>query len=172
MNQRKGTTIVPFSFFSMATDLHINKITSLLEELLLEEPAYFCVNIRIKPTNNIKVFLDGDDGLPIAKCVQFNRKLYKLIEESGLYPEGDFSLEVSSPGVEEPLKFIRQYKKNIGRTLQITFTDDTVKEGVLETVAEADIVLSHTTGKGKKAVTEKLVIPFNNIKSATVQIKF
>lgn len=73
MNQRKGTTIVPFSFFSMATDLHINKITSLLEELLLEEPAYFCVNIRIKPTNNIKVFLDGDDGLPIAKCVQFNR---------------------------------------------------------------------------------------------------
>lgn len=156
MNQRKGTTIVPFSFFSMATDLHINKITSLLEELLLEEPAYFCVNIRIKPTNNIKVFLDGDDGLPIAKCVQFNRKLYKLIEESGLYPEGDFSLEVSSPGVEEPLKFIRQYKKNIGRTLQITFTDDTVKEGILEAVAEADIVLSHTTGKGKKAITEKL----------------
>ncbi|MBX9732857.1 MAG: ribosome maturation factor [Chitinophagaceae bacterium] len=156
----------------MSTDQNLNKIASLLDDLLSEEPAYFCVNMRIKPTNNIKVFLDGDEGLPIAKCVQFNRKLYKLIEESGLYPDGDFSLEVSSPGVDEPLKLIRQYKKNIGRALHITFADDSVKEGVLEAVAEADIVLAHTTGKGKKAVTEQLVIPFNNIKSATVQIKF
>jgi ribosome maturation factor RimP len=171
-NQQKGTTIVPFSFFSMATDPHLDKITSLLEGLLLEEPAYFCVSIRIKPTNNIKVFLDGDEGLPIARCVQFNRQLYKLIEEAGFYPNGDFSLEVSSPGVDEPLQLIRQYKKNVGRTLLVTFTDETVKEGVLEAVAEADILLAHTTGKGKKAITEKLVIPFNNIKSATVQIKF
>jgi ribosome maturation factor RimP len=118
------------------------------------------------------VFLDGDTGLPIEKCVYFNRKLYKMIEEAGIYPEGEFSLEVSSPGIDEPLKLIRQYQKNIGRTIQVVFTDDSIKEGVLETVAEADIMIQCTSGKGKKAVTEQVLIPFSNIKSTTVQIKF
>jgi ribosome maturation factor RimP len=104
--------------------------------------------------------------------VYFNRQLYKLIEEAGIYPEGDFSLEVSSPGIDEPLKLHRQYKKNIGRNIEVVFNDDTLQEGVLEEVAEHDIILKTTTGKGKKAVTEQVVIPFNNIKSTTVQIKF
>ena len=54
----------------------------------------------------------------------------------------------------------------------MVFTDDSKKEGKLVTVTEADILLEHTEGKGKKAVTQQLVIPFNNIKSTTVQIKF
>jgi len=116
--------------------------------------------------------MDGDNGLPIEKCVYFNRKLYKLIEEKAWYPEGDFSLEVSSPGVDEPLQMHRQYVKNIGRNVEIIFNDDTKKEGKLTAVAEADIIIEHTTGKGKKAVTQKLVIPFNNIKTTTVQTKF
>lgn len=171
-NQQKGTTIVPFSFFNMATDLNIPKIEQMLNSILAEEPAYFLVSVTIKPTNNIKVYVDGDEGIKIEKCVSFNRKLYKLIEESGLYPEGDFSLEVSSPGIDEPLKLHRQYARNIGRNVAVKFLDGTEKEGVLEAVAEADIILATTTGKGKKAVTSQLVIPFSNIKSTTVQIKF
>jgi ribosome maturation factor RimP len=156
----------------MATDQHLPTIEQFLQTILAEEPAYFLVSVKIKPTNNIKVFLDGDQGLPIEKCVYFNRKLYKLIEEAGIYPEGEFSLEVSSPGIDEPLKLIRQYQKNIGRSIQVVFTDDTIKEGILETVAEADIMIQCTSGKGKKAVTEQVLIPFSNIKSTTVQIKF
>ena len=156
----------------MATDNNINLVEHFFQTILAEEPLYFLVSVKIKPTNNIKVFLDGDSGLPIEKCVYFNRKLYKMIEEAGIYPEGEFSLEVSSPGIEEPLKLIRQYQKNIGRTIQVVFTDDTIKEGILETVAEADIMIQCTTGKGKKAVTEQVLIPFSNIKSTTVQIKF
>ncbi|MDO8996758.1 ribosome maturation factor [Sediminibacterium sp.] len=171
-NQQKGTTIVPFSFFTMATDNNIQLIEQFLQNMMAEEPMYFLVSVKIKPTNNIKVFLDGDNGLPIEKCVYFNRKLYKFLEEAGIYPEGEFSLEVSSPGIDEPLQLIRQYQKNIGRTIQVVFTDDTIKEGVLETVAEADIMIQCTSGKGKKAVTEQVVIPFSNIKSTTVQIKF
>lgn len=156
----------------MATDQHLPTIEQFLQTILAEEPNYFLVSVKIKPTNNIKVFLDGDQGLPIEKCVYFNRKLYKLIEEAGIYPEGEFSLEVSSPGIDEPLKLIRQYQKNIGRSIQVVFTDDTIKEGILETVAEADIMIQCTSGKGKKAVTEQVLIPFSNIKSTTVQIKF
>ncbi|MBS1592537.1 MAG: ribosome maturation factor [Bacteroidetes bacterium] len=150
----------------------VEKIQQLLNQILQTEAQYFCINVRIKPTNNIKVFIDGDNGITIEKCVQFNRKLYKLIEEAALYPEGDFSLEVSSPGVDEPLKIQRQYNKNIGRNIEIIFLDGTKKEGKLLQVAEADIIIEFTEGKGKKATTQQLVIPFNNIKTTTVQVKF
>ena len=144
----------------------------MLNSILAEEPEYFLVSLKVKPTNNFKVFIDGDNGMTIEKCVRFNRKLYKLIEESGIYPEGEFSLELSSPGIDEPLKLHRQYVKNIGRFVEVTFMDDTVKEGKLLTVTEADILIEYTEGKGKKAVTQQLVIPLNNIKTTIVQIKF
>jgi ribosome maturation factor RimP len=156
----------------MLNETEIQRVEQLVNQVLAEETAYFLVSIRIKPTHNLKVFLDGDNGITIEKCVQVNRKLYKLIEETGMYPEGEFSLEVSSPGVDEPLKMHRQYTRNIGRDVEVLFTDDTRKEGKLIAVTEADILLEHTEGKGKKAVTQQLVIPFTNIKSTTVQIKF
>ncbi|MES2332042.1 MAG: ribosome maturation factor [Bacteroidota bacterium] len=156
----------------MANEAEIKQLEKFLSGILGEEPEYFLVSLRIKPTNNIKVFIDGDQGMAIDKCVRFNRKLYKLIEESGMYPEGDFSLELSSPGLDEPLKMTRQYTKNIGRDVEITFNDDTKKEGKLLSVTEADILIEHTEGKGKKSVTQQLVIPFDNIKTTIVQIKF
>lgn len=156
----------------MVTNPNIEKIIALLQEILANEPAYFLVSVRIKPTNNVKVFMDGDEGLPIAKCVQFNRALYKSIVEAGLYPDGEFSLEVSSPGADEPLLFPRQYNKHVGRELELVLADGTVKLGKLLTVAEADVLLETTTGKGKKAVTEQILVPFDQIKSSTVQIKF
>ena len=150
----------------------IEKIKGIIEELLQEEPSYFCVEIKIKPTNNIKVFLDGDNGLPIEKCTFLNRKLYRIIEEEAWFPEGDFSLEVSSPGVDEPLLLKRQYTKNIGRKVLVTLLDGSEKEGVLTSVGENDITLEWTEGKGKKAVQEKLQIIFEHIKSTIVQIQF
>ena len=156
----------------MANEAEIQQLEKFLSEILAEEPEYFLVSLRLKPTNNIKVFIDGDQGIAIAKCVRFNRKLYKLIEESGMYPEGEFSLELSSPGLDEPLKMHRQYVKNIGRNIEISFLDDTKKEGKLLSVTEADLIIEHTEGKGKKAVTQQLVVPFENIKSTIVQIKF
>lgn len=171
-NLKKGTATVPFSFLDMANEAAIQDIEKMLETVLAEEPAYFPVSVRIKPTNNIKVFIDGDEGITIEKCVRFNRALYKLIEESGMYPDGDFSLEVSSPGLDEPLKLHRQYARNIGRNVEVNFTDGSTGEGKLVSVAGADIIIEQTEGKGKKAVTRQLVIPFSNIKSTTVQIKF
>jgi len=156
----------------MAQETQIQQIEQFVDQLLESETEYFRVGVRIKPTNNIRVYLDGDNGIAIDKCVRFNRQLYKLIEEAGMYPEGEFSLEVSSPGLDEPLKMHRQYVKNIGRFVEVTFLDGDKKEGKLLQVTEADIIVEHTTGKGKKAETQQLVIPFDNIKTTTVQIKF
>jgi len=119
----------------------------MIEEILLEEPVYFLVDLRIKPINNIKVFLDGDSGITIEKCVQVNRKLYKKLEEAAFFPAGDFSLEVSSAGLDEPLKSLRQYKKNIGRLVEVQLQDGTQKEGQLTDVSEEGIKLEVSTGK-------------------------
>ena len=156
----------------MANEEVLQQLEKMVNGLLADEPEYFCVSVSIKPTHNVKVFMDGDQGIPIEKCVRFNRKLCKLIEESGMYPEGEYSLELSSPGLDEPLKMHRQYIKNIGRSVDVVFMDDTTKEGKMLAVTEADIIIEHTEGKGKKAITKQIVIPFINIKTTTVQIKF
>lgn len=156
----------------MHADIQIKEIEQLTNTVIAAESQFFLVQVKIKPTNNVKVFLDGDNGISIENCVSFNRKLYKLIEESNMFPAGEFSLEVSSPGIDEPLKLHRQYVKNIGRFVEVIFNDGSRKQGKLLQVAEADIIIEQSEGKGKKAITQQLVIPFMNIKTTTVQIKF
>ena len=130
------------------------------------------VDIRIKPTNNIKVFLDGDQGVGIDDLVKYNRMLYKQLEEDALFPDGDFSLEVSSAGLDEPLKLHRQYIKNIGREVQVTLHDGTVTEGKLVSADENNIVVEETKGKGKKAETLQHSFLFGDIKTTKILIKF
>src|SRR6185436_11202021 len=103
--------------FTMSQETQIQAVEKLVSSLLQDD--IFLVSIKIKPTNNIKIYLDADGGLGIEKCIKINRALYRIIEEMGTYPDGDFSLEVSSPGVDEPLKLLRQYKKNVGREVEV-----------------------------------------------------
>ncbi|MET0638185.1 MAG: ribosome maturation factor [Chitinophagaceae bacterium] len=151
-------------------------LTQLLEHkisnLIAEDTDVFLVEIRIKPTNNIKVFLDADQGISIDRLIRYNRRLYKDLEESNVFPEGDFSLEVSSPGLDEPLKLFRQYQKNIGRFVEVTELDGLKKEGKLLTAIEDAITVSEEKGKGKKKEVIEHIIPFSNIKSTIIQVKF
>src|SRR5947209_19423889 len=100
----------------MERETLIQAIEDKVKGLLADHPSHFLVEVRIKPTNNVKVFIDADEGVILSDLIIYNRKLYKMLEESGLFPADDFSLEVSSPGLDEPLKLHRQYKKNIGRS--------------------------------------------------------
>ena len=150
----------------------IQAIEDLVGQILSESEDVFLVSVRIKPTNNIKVFLDADTGLSIDKCVKVNRQMYRTIEENAWYPDGNFSLEVSSAGVEEPLKMLRQYKKNIGRNVELILNDDSVLEGKLLEANENLVQLEFIEGKNKKAVTVVKDIPFDQIKQTTVLIAF
>lgn len=147
----------------------IKQITDRLEALI-EGSSLFLVDMKIKPTNNIKIYLDGDTGVTIDAVSKINRTLYKQLEESEMFPDGDFSLEVSSAGIDEPLKFFRQYVKNIGRKVEVTLQDDQVRTGVLAAATEAEITLEETVGR-KKEVTSS-AIPFSDIKKTVVQISF
>jgi ribosome maturation factor RimP len=156
----------------MSTEQHIGQIRGLVEEAIAEKPALFLVDVRIKPTNNIKVFVDGDEGVSIESCVSISRKLYKRFEELGMYPDGDFSLEVSSPGLDEPLKMLRQYLKNVGRNVEIVKNEGEVVGGVLRKVEEGSVEVEETKGKNKKKETVLHTIPFDQIKTTIIQVVF
>lgn len=140
--------------------------------ILAGDEGYFLVDVFIKPTNNVKVYLDGDHGITIEKCVAVNRALYKKIEETGIFPDGNFSLEVSSPGLDEPLKLHRQYVKNEGRKVEVTLTEGTRLEGVLKKVDENSIEIETETGKNRKKEVVLHTIPFDKIKTTKIQIVF
>lgn len=156
----------------MSDSVILDQVEGFLDEILESESTYFKVKFKVKPTNNYKIFIDGDQGITIDQCIKFNRALYKKIEEAGLYPDGDFSLEVSSPGVDEPLQNIRQYKKNTGRKVEVTLLDERKLEGILKEVQDETVTIEETKGKGKKAVTEVTLLPFKDIKTTIVQIQF
>ena len=142
-----------------------------LSELLTELPGYFLVEISVKPTNNIKVFVDADQGATIDQLSRINRALYKWVEEN-LFPNGDFSIEVSSPGLDEPMKLDRQYLKNIGRMVEIVLKNGLKKEGKLISVSENEVVIEEETGKGKKKEVIQHIILKEEIKTTKVQVKF
>ena len=144
----------------------------MVEEVLAADPSYFLVEIKIKPTNNVKVFIDGDAGVSIDKCVQVNRALYKKLEEASLFPGGDFSLEVSSPGLDEPLKMMRQYRKNTGRLVELVLLDGVKKEGKLVEVMEDGIILEEQSGTKKKKEHSVNTYLFSNIKTTKIQVVF
>ena len=148
-----------------------NKITSFINEQL-EGTDVFIVEVKILPGNNIRVFLDADSGVTIDKCIKVNRALYRHLEETELFPHNDFALEVSSPGVDEPLRLHRQYTKNIGRTVEVTMTDEYKKEGKLIAVGDDNISIEETTGKGKQKSIITHSILFNQIKHTKVLVTF
>jgi ribosome maturation factor RimP len=141
-----------------------------LSELLTELPGYFLVEISVKPTNNIKIFVDADQGAAIDQLSRINRALYKWVEEN-LFPNGDFSIEVSSPGLDEPLKLDRQYLKNIGRAVEIVLKNGLKNEGKLISVSENEIVIEEEKGKGKKKEVIQHIILKEEIKTTKIQIK-
>jgi ribosome maturation factor RimP len=177
----EGNENVPFFYLIMQTEGQIQTIEREILKLIQEHTSHFLVEIRIKPTNNIKVFLDADEGMPLSELIQYNRKLYRWIEETGLYPDGNFSLEVSSPGLDEPLKLDRQFQKNIGRFVEIVLQDNSIKEGkLLEATTQGLLIeieegktspATHRTGGKKNTITKQELILLTDIKTTKIQIK-
>jgi ribosome maturation factor RimP len=149
------------------------KVSNLLEEGLLENPSLFLVDLSISDSYKITVTLDGDNGVSLQDCINVSR----VIEINLDREEQDYSLEVASAGVSTPLKLVRQYKKNVGRTLKIKTATETI-EAKLEAASEESITLSWSArepkkvGKGKETVEHKREIPYSEIKEAIVIIIF
>lgn len=155
------------------------KISKLLEEKFQSDEVFtdcFVVEIELKPSNKLYVFLDSDSGMTFEKCQKLSRYLESFIDTEGWL--GDkYVLEVSSPGISRPLKFKRQYAKNIGRKLEVVLTSDKSKiGGLLHSVDDTQIILVNEVVErdGKKKVKKQVEISigYDNIEKAIVKIEF
>jgi len=156
----------------------IERITQLLEEKYTTDEAFadcFTVDIELKPGHRLNVFADSDSGMTFEKCQKISRYLESHLDTHGWL--GDkYVLEVSSPGVGRPLKFPRQYRNNIGRTVVVTLADKTLETGILKSADETQIILAQIViekeGKKKKEVPVELPVPYDKIEKTVVKISF
>ncbi|RBQ06971.1 ribosome assembly cofactor RimP [Pedobacter miscanthi] len=148
------------------------RVAALVEEKIADRPELFLVEVKMLPNNKLIIHVDGDEGISIQDCVAISRHVgFHLEEENAI--EQAYNLEVSSPGVGEPLKLIRQYQKNIGRTVSIKLKEGLKKEGKLLEVAENNLLIEESVKeKGKKAVAIETAVPFNDILETSVLISF
>ena len=132
--------------------------------MIAPDPENFLVEVKIRPGNNIKIFVDADRGMSIDKLAQYNRNLYRQIEESGLFPNNDFSLEISSPGLDEPLKLRRQYLKNIGRYVEILLKSGVKIEGKLINATDGEILIEEEKGNKKRKKSYNILFLMTTLK--------
>ena len=144
----------------------ISQIEHWVEDLLA--PEQFLVEILVKGNINsqkVLVLIDSDSGLTIDGCAKISRSLGAQLELEELF-DGKYTLEVSSPGLDHPLKNFRQYGKNLGRSLKVELNDGNIEEGKLSKVSEEAI----TINKGKKDFEKS--IPFDQINKTMVLVTF
>jgi ribosome maturation factor RimP len=153
------------------------KINSLLLEKF-SEPDFsdcFIVEIIFGKKNDLEIYIDSDSGMDFAKCRTISRGLEAIIDEQNWLGE-QYSIDVSSPGVDRPLKFQRQYDRNIGRDLEVTMADGIIKLGKLLEVGEETFTIEYLvkTKEGKKTIKTIVQDPiaYTSIKKALVQVSF
>lgn len=134
----------------------------------------FLVDVLVsntKAVQKITIYIDGDQGVPIDTFAEISRAVSAKLDEDDLIEE-KYTLEVSSPGLDQPLKSERQYKKNVGRHLKITLQDDKIVKGKLLHVNTNEVTIDEEIKKGNKKETVERVIPFNHIKKTNVLASF
>lgn len=141
----------------------------------IEDAKYFLVDIDWKASSNrLVVYLDSDEGVTLEACRGISRKLERSLDAEGILGE-EYALDVSSPGLDRPLTSLRQFKKNIGRLLNIVMVEGQPIKGKLSSVNEEAITIMPQVRRGKqKAYSwgKELEITFNQIEKTFVEVKF
>ncbi|WP_223266347.1 ribosome assembly cofactor RimP [Gelidibacter gilvus] len=151
-----------------------NTVKTLIENGLEERSDLFLIDLKIGADNKISVVIDGDNGVTVEDCMFMSRAIEHHLDRE----EDDFSLDVASAGATSLLVNKRQYKKNIGRILDVKAKPDVMLEGVLTDVSDDEVTLEWKTkepkpvGKGKILVNKQAKIKYDDILEAKVIIKF
>jgi len=147
----------------------VEQIENRLHEIA-EEKNLLLIDFHWRGTDSFRVleiFVDNVEGITTEICSQVSREIESFIDEAGLI-KGKYRLDVSSPGVGKPLKYVEQFPKHVGRSfkLQLIFEGDNIEviEGKLRAI-NGDELVFEVEGKER-------IINFNNIKQAKVQISF
>ena len=141
-----------------------------LAEQKLADTDKFVVSVKVNAGNNIRVFIDADTNVSISDCAQLSRFIESQLNEK----DEVFELIVSSAGLDSPLLFTRQYKKNIGREVTVLLKDGAIKKGKLAEVNdngfEISVTFTEKTGKKKELKIERLFLEFEMVKETRLVI--
>jgi ribosome maturation factor RimP len=150
------------------------KIKELAESALKElstDGGHFIVDVlyfeKQRPAK-LMIIVDGDNGVTIDTCANLSRKLSALLDEQNV-PDNAYVLEVTTPGVDQPLKMKRQYFKNAGRQFKVQLKDKTIVQGKLEEVTDEKLNIRQVIDKKETKLVE---VPFNQIEKAFVMVSF
>lgn len=137
-------------------------------EQKLETTDKFVVEVRVKSGNHITVLLDSDTSINIDDCIGVTRLIESVFDRE----TEDYDLVVSSAGIDQPYKMLRQYLKNIGREVEVTLTDKSTFAGKLMAADETGITVYRKTKVKKVETEETRQIPFIEIKQTKEIISF
>jgi len=156
---KEGTVGSLFLFYMPKQAVITEKIKALLLEKFQEEEYADCfiVEVTHHQNNKLEVFIDSDSGITFKKCQRISRFLEQYIDEEAWLGE-KYTLEVSSPGIGRPLKFIRQYHRNLVACDETNITTERM--------------VTTKQGKKKKKEMVQTVIPFEDIAQTKVKITF
>ena len=148
-------------------NLNKNKIANKIKEET-ENLGYLFIEIDFRgDTRNhiLEIYIDNEVGITTVDCARVSRAIGDMIEEEELI-ESKYRLDVSSPGIDRPLKYIQQFERNIGRSFELQLEDenDSKLEGKLLELDNDDLKFQI-----KKEIK---VINIKNIKSAKVLVRF
>ena len=137
----------------------------------LEGTDCFIVDIKVRP-GKITIRLDKPTGIRIEECAEVNRDLQDKLEGKDILEH--YGIEVSSPGMDEPLKVLPQYYRRIGKQVSVITKDGLRREGILKSADEREVVIEETVREnGKKSsLTHDRRIPMNEVKETKVVFKF
>ena len=150
----------------------VEEIRKLVTENL--SPDKFVVEVLVsskKLPRRVAVMIDGDQGVTIDDCAELSRTLSREFDERAYFGDDNYLLEVSTPGLDHPLKFKRQYTKNTGRNVKVVLKEGSA-EGKLKEVTDDKITLVQETGTGKKKEVKEIEIPFSEIDKTFVLVSF
>lgn len=136
-------------------------------EDFLQDTDIFVVDIKVKAGNNITILLDADKGIKIDDCI----KVTRLIESTYDREVEDYNLTVSSAGIGQPLKLLRQYIKIIGKEVEVELEDKSALKGIL-LGADNEKISVKIAPKNKKEIAQEKDIPFSLIKSVKEIVSF
>lgn len=159
------------------------RVKTLVLEKIADREDLFLVSVKMHGNGKLVVSVDGDHGVSIQDCADISRHVGYHLEEENVIDHA-YQLEVSSPGVDEPLQNMRQYIKNVGRNVRIQLRsevdgdpDTVTKEGKMLEVNDAflkleEIIKTKNLPKGRKPPVQEVEIPFHRIVTTKVLISF
>lgn len=145
-----------------------------LAEQALEETDCFLVDVHVTPMNKIIVLIDREGSVAINQCVSVSRFIEKSLDREA----EDFELEVSSAGLDQPFKVLRQYEKNIGKEVDVKLIDGKKISGKLLSADDNGIILLQVSKeriegrKAKQTVEKNISLTYPEIKETKIVIKF